>query len=194
MVRLLLPALGFLAAAAMAPPAAAADLCLTTHDQTQRNVSVDCDLYDVWPNEWIGFTTGGTPCQSASPTDPGCLLTPETPVRYTWALSASSTDPYVNSAVLPADATLYLWILCDSNLEWNGPSATRLAGAEFAVTGSISVVSFMPWMGFLNVGSATQLQIVVGRITGPAVVGEFEVAVPTPVERIGWGRVKGTYR
>ena len=56
---------------------------------------------------------------------------------YTWAISASSTDPDVNTAA-PAFGTfsVYLWLTCNAS--------DGVAAAAFRASGSLMVMGFTP--------------------------------------------------
>jgi hypothetical protein len=59
----------------------------------------------------------------------------------------------------------------------------------------MDVESFTAVNGFLNVGTDTELRLVVnGCPAGPDIAGIFTVNIPTSVSQSGWGRIKGTYR
>jgi hypothetical protein len=82
-------------------------------------------------------------------------------------ISGSITDPYVNTGLPTGGAlVLYLWYLAD----WQD----GLSAAEFDLTGSIQVDSFLALNGFLNTGGATNLLLAVGGCPrGPLVAGQI---------------------
>lgn len=88
---------------------------------------------------------------------------------YTWTISASPMDPYVNTtAFVPGLLTYYLHYAC-STPEPEGPGGA--AAAEFGLYStnlSNSIVALIPTAGFLNAGTATEpLLAIAGCETGP---------------------------
>ena len=76
---------------------------------------------------------------------------------YGWTISSSIADPYVNTGTPPMGMiTLYLWYAC--SLE-EGMSA-----AEFDLSGTIVpfAANANAGAGWLNAGTATQLQLAIG--------------------------------
>jgi hypothetical protein len=177
-MKRVVPRFGLMASLFGASTAPTADLCFTTTPITPPfggfNASVDCDpVPELYDNEWIGFSTDGVSCRSDGP---NCVPTSDTPARYTWSISASSTDPYVNTGALGDAATLYLWFLCGYQ-EGNGRQE-GLSFAEFAVTGTISVTSFTPRSGVWNHGTDTELLMAVANCPRSLfLAGEFQEAI-----------------
>ncbi|MCA9750881.1 MAG: hypothetical protein KC591_01705 [Gemmatimonadetes bacterium] len=90
---------------------------------------------------------------------------------YGYSISASSTDPHVNMADIPAGlpASLYLWLDCTT---FDGMSAMEM-GVE--VTGLL-LLSFTPMNGVLNAGTAGSPLLAVGGCpSGPFLLGSFGV-------------------
>jgi hypothetical protein len=88
---------------------------------------------------------------------------------YGWSISASSTDPFVNTTPFVAGVqTVYLWLVCSTPAP-AGPGG--MAAAEFALCSSNPsnvILATTTMNGFLNAGSPTQLLLAVGGCpTGP---------------------------
>lgn len=97
------------------------------------------------------------------------------PVRagdlYNWSISATDTDPVVNSGALTVGApdSLYLWLDCSI---WDGASAME---ADIATEGVV-LLSFIPGPGVLNAGAGAALLLALGGCpVAPAVVGTITV-------------------
>ncbi len=168
----------------LAPGATAGELCLLPSAVNGLNVSVACVSPYLYPNDWIGYRSGGgEPCHQICCVDMCCGF------RFGWTVSSSATDPLHNQDPLPLGAgQLYLWYYCTSD-------ADGLAAAEFRVGGTIAIYSFTPMNGFTNTGDATDLVLAVGGCPyGPILAGTFQVHDPIAVESETWGRIKSTYR
>ena len=90
---------------------------------------------------------------------------------YGWSISASSTDPDINSgSIAPgAPANTYLWLNCSPV---DGISAVE---ADVQATGLL-YLSFTPLNGVLNAGAATALLLAVGGCpTAPFLAGSISV-------------------
>jgi hypothetical protein len=163
-------------------PAAAAELCLapSTHPAgLGENVSVDCTTTPAaWANDWIGYSTDGV-CNSGVTT---CAETHD----FLWTVSASATDPFVNSG--PAVDRLYLWFVCTTQ--------PGLAAGAFDLAGDLVVSGCIPGDGVLFVSSGQQLLFAVGGCpAGPMVVAQLIVTPSTvSVEESSWGGIKAFYR
>lgn len=163
-------------------PATGGELCLLPSAVNGLNVSVNCVELNVFPNDWLGFRSGGgEPCHEYS----GYLCHG----HFGWTISGSITDPLYNQSTQPlGTGHLFLWYYCTFD-------RYGLAAAEFDVGGTIAVHSFTPLNGFLNGGDATHLLLAVGGCPpGPVVAGMFQVHDPVAVESETWGRIKITYR
>lgn len=71
---------------------------------------------------------------------------------FGWTISASSTDPGANWALplqVPGNVDLYLWLGCSPY--------DSLVAAEFAISGTLSVLQFTPLNGFVNLGTPANL-------------------------------------
>jgi hypothetical protein len=89
---------------------------------------------------------------------------------YRWTISASDTDPFVNSTSPPGtNATFYLWLECS-----NPPGAVLdgMASAEFDIvaTGSLLLLGTEPVNGFFNAGTTSSLLLAVGNCEGGPIV------------------------
>ena len=104
----------------------------------------------------------------------GLSLTDARAEPFGWAISASSTDAFVQTAppVGPGLLNLWLWLICD---EVGGAAA-----AEFDVvaTGDISgPFGFTPQPSWINGGAAAQLLLAVGGCpTSPMLAGQLVLA------------------
>ena len=167
----------------LASPGVGGELCLRASASHGLNVSVCCVEMQLYPNDWIGFRSGGGEvCHDF------WLYLCYHPF-FGWSISRSATDPFENTASSGiGSGQLYLWYYCTSH-------PFGLATAEFDVGGTIAVHSFTPMNGFLNAGDATHLLLAVGGCPwGPVVAGTFQVHDPIAVDVTTWGRIKGTYR
>jgi hypothetical protein len=88
-------------------------------------------------------------------------------VGYGWTISASSTDPYVNSQAAPSSGvlTLYLWLVCSEGL----------AAAEFGLQGTLTVLATSSMNGFLNAGTPTNLLLATPCRSAPIVAASILV-------------------
>jgi hypothetical protein len=94
--------------------------------------------------------------------------------RYLWTLSASSTDPFVNTGAPGPGGIfeLHLWLAC---------SAEGMSAASFMVEGSVGllVLAWNPCCGFLLHGPSECLLLAVGGCpSGPIRAGWFLVFDP----------------
>jgi hypothetical protein len=133
----------------------------------------------------IGYRTDGSPCATGNPAlactsiGPGSL----------WTLSASDTDPFVNSGPLADTATLYLWFQCEG---WSG---WGIQLAEFALAGDLLVIDLTPRPGFLSMGTVNEVLLsATGCPAPPLVAAELTVAGATSVDTHTWGSVQSLYR
>lgn len=90
---------------------------------------------------------------------------------YGWSISASSTDPFVNTTPFVVGIkTVYLWLVCSTPAP-AGPGG--MAAAEFAICSTSAanvILATTTQNGFLNAGGPTQLLLAVGGCpTGPVV-------------------------
>lgn len=99
---------------------------------------------------------------------------------FGWTISASPTDPFdLSVPFTPGVATYYLWLECCS-LPVADPG---LSAAEFALvaSGPNVILAFTPASGFLNAGTATDLQLGVGGCPcGPVLAGNILVLNNAP--------------
>ena len=169
----------------IAAPVVADELCFVPSPTNQWNVTIDCDQ-NPWDNDWIGYSTSGVPCQDVSSIK-FCLD------EYSWMISRESNDPLANGGPIPPDSTLYLW------------ACTELGGgisaAEFAISGSLEIVSVNMVGGFANFGTLPEFLIV-----SPTCEKGFYVAAELAVSSSGtvgsperwrdspWGQIKALYR
>lgn len=82
---------------------------------------------------------------------------------YDWTISASSTDPFVNTATVPPPdhpiVTYYLWLACCNEFGEGGMSAATfdiVKSPPRQHTGATAI------SGFVNSGTGTTLELVVG--------------------------------
>ena len=168
----------------------AGEVCIVPSKLTGSNLSVDCDTicFDC-PGRWaydnatVGYSTTGAPCATGACPDP---------LVYGWSISASSTDPNVNSGALPAPtASLYLWFRCDA---LGGFSAAEF---DLETTGSDLVhLSTDMLNDVLNAGTFNQPLIAVGGCPeANFLVARLNMMVlPVSVESETWSNVKEMYR
>ena len=89
---------------------------------------------------------------------------------YGWTISASSSDPFVNSG-LPAPGTrdLFLWLTCSPH--------DGLTAAEFdlIIGGGLALQSVSPQNGFVNAGSGPEVRLgyAGGCVWGPVVAAKL---------------------
>lgn len=99
---------------------------------------------------------------------------PAAAAEYLWSLSASTTDPFVNTAA-PGELLfeVQLWLACSSE---------GLAAAELDVhSDELDIVAFVPCCGFLNTGGPypeCPLLAAGGCPSGPIRAGTFWVIDP----------------
>lgn len=170
----------------------AAQLCVDPEPRTGSNRSYDCSGAP-FPHDYIGYDSdGGVPCHTrldvADQCDLGIERGDDLPLLYGYSISRSGSDPFVNSGPLEETATLYLWYVCTKE---NG-----LSLAQLSLNGTLTIVSFTPRSGFLNVGTAADLVLVAsGCPAGPIIAGEILVySGGTPVQNSPWGSIKSRYR
>jgi hypothetical protein len=155
------------------------------------NATVDCSFPNptMWDNATVGYSVNAAPCQTGS-----CGFSPGRGGNaYRWSISASSTDPSVNSGPLPEPvASLYLWLSCS------------VSGGWFAVEFSFAtddpgfvVLGLNPLNGVLNAGNAVDPLLVVGGCPSAYfLAGEIVMLNLGPVstEKPTWGGIKALYR
>jgi hypothetical protein len=170
--------------ASIALPAAAGELCIGP-DLYDQCVSLDCDPLNPQVHEpaRIGYSEEGP--------GPACQVGYCGPVgdsaEYGWSISRSSTDPKVNTGVLPAgQSSLYLWCYCVH-------PALGLLAAEMGFSGSLNVVAFHA-IDCDVVGNATNIILRTECVIQGKVLGEIVVDKPLPVTPSRWGEIKSRYR
>ena len=168
----------------------AAELCLAPSHPSGLNGSVACDIADTFvDNDWIGYDTGGVPCNAGSA---GYCIYGDPPPQFAfcWSISSSVVDPYVNAGPLADVSTLFLWLAVAGN--------EGLASTEFYLAGDLNVVAVNPMNGFvLSQPGLDPREVrlsVAGCPTGPLVAAAVLVAGTVDVESQGWGVMKATYR
>jgi hypothetical protein len=92
--------------------------------------------------------------------------------QYAWSLSASSTDPFVQTGSPlpePGPFDLWLWFVCH---EGDGVAAAEF---DLTVTGDFLVVTFSPiWPPVINLGVSASLLLAIGGCpTPPFLAGHF---------------------
>jgi hypothetical protein len=91
--------------------------------------------------------------------------------QFLWSLSASSTDPFVNTAAPDPSPLfeLHIWLAC---------SAQGMSAASFGIkTSDLTLLGFVPCCGFLNAGHQTECPLLAigGCPPGPIRAGYFLV-------------------
>lgn len=96
------------------------------------------------------------------------LSVPPSFAGYEFSISASDTDPEVNTSTPTGGVrSLYLWMVCTDD---------GLAAFEAGVTGTLSVLGFNPLNDVLNIGTSTNLRLAVpGCPTGSFLLGSWSV-------------------
>jgi hypothetical protein len=98
------------------------------------------------------------------------------PAPYSWTISSSSTDPFVNTGPATSGvATKYLWLVCS---DVPGTSASGMSSAAFGIVEEgIDLLGINPMNGFLNASSdpSCLLLAVGGCPSGPVVVASIVV-------------------
>jgi len=92
---------------------------------------------------------------------------------YEWTISASATDPFVNTAAATGGlATYYLWLACCEEAQVDGMTA-----AEFDLVASGPAhLATIPQNGFLNAGGTSNLLLAVGGCPcGPLLAADLLV-------------------
>jgi hypothetical protein len=141
------------------------------------------------PNEWTGYDTDAMPCAASD--HPGCVYADFPPEPGAcWTISASLTDPFVNSGPLPpGEASLYLWLV------YLAPSAMK--SAELRLDGDLNVISVTGMNSSLIThagGDPRELQIAAaGCPFGYLPVALITVSAATAIGGTTWGRVKSGY-
>jgi hypothetical protein len=168
---------------ALGPNAGAAELCIVPSAANGANVTVTCGVPLGLGNGTVGYRTDGPPCDTRFGS--GCWSDGD---AARWTISASSSDPFVNTGPLVDPDTLYLWLDCTRDLE-------PVAFAEFALAGDLNVIALEPMNGFSNTGTLTELFLVAtGCPTGPLLAAAITVGSPVTVASTTWARIKATYR
>ena len=172
----------FLLIASSALPAAAGELCIIP-DLYDILTAVDCNPYPTTHElARIGYSEDGP--------EPACVawVCGEYGTKdYGWSISASSTDPFVNTGVLPAgESSLYLWCYCLDPL-------LGLLVAEMGFSGSLQVTAFHA-IDCQSAGNATNVIVRTECLTQPKVLGEIVVNKPVAVTPTRWGEIKSRYR
>jgi hypothetical protein len=171
----------------------AADLCVTTSDANDRNISVLCGSGTGIPNLYAGYgATTGEICTMDGCPNPGGDCGCGTAGPFQWYVSRSATDPYDTVGTLSSNE-LYLWLtVCSPNTGW--------LAAEFGLDGTLSVQSFEPMNGFQSFGTGSDVML--SHASGCLALGDhlagvihLQSAVPVPggVEAGSWGRTKAQY-
>lgn len=177
----------------MSPASAAAlGVCFVTPPDGYVT-TVDCD--QITPTEWqsayVGFSADAEPCSSDC-SFLGCCspLTQSHP--YGWTLSASPTDPHVNTGSLAIGVdSLFVFLSCTRD---GGAAA---AGFSFLPDDpGLVVTGFEPVPGVLNAGTATDPLLAIGGCPRNAtLIGTLRLyRIATPVKAASWGSVKALYR
>jgi hypothetical protein len=93
------------------------------------------------------------------------------PYDYGWALSASDTDPAVQTAAPAAGVrSVHLWLVCTAD---DGAAAAEF---DLDITGDMQVLGFSPVAAVLNAGNETELLLAIGGCpSAPFRAGSFNV-------------------
>lgn len=133
----------------------------------------------------VGYATDGSPCWEGP-----CS---QESFRYEYRISASDSDPNVNSGALPAGLnSLYLWLSCTTD--------EGFAAAEFDLVtfgDDLQHLSTTFLNGVLSAGTDTEILIAVGGCPeGEFLIAELVVMVmeEVSVESETWADVKELYR
>jgi hypothetical protein len=96
---------------------------------------------------------------------------------YAWTISASATDPLVNTGALPPGlVTLHLWFYCSDA----GMSAAEI---DPVISAGNTILAFNVANGYLNAGNATHLLLAVGGCpSAPVNAGNWLILKATPVD------------
>ena len=110
-------------------------------------------------------------------------------------ISASNTNPFLTRAPLPPSQTsLYLWHVTDS------PLRAELSHLFCDVQGDIPVVGFDSiYQHDVSAHPNGQWSLYIAPlcevgVSSPVLLGEFQLASPTPVSAESWARIKAIYR
>lgn len=153
-------------------------------------ITVDCDPVQPteWPSNTIGYSQEGTPCG-----DWPCFVLKEGINSYDWSISASSTDPHVNTGVLPQPvAELFLWLSCTT-----GDGAAAAALTFETDDPGFQVVGFAPEPFVLNAGTASSPLLAIGGCPHAlTLIGTLTMLNVGPVsnDEPTWGGIKALYR
>jgi hypothetical protein len=172
-----------LAATFAAAPASGGELCFDDGRYWCCQWPQPCDV--VVPMPWIGFRTDSAACADSMPWASAAV-----------SLSASSTNPFVNSGPVPSDGRLYLW-----NVGW----ALVSAGASYGwgafmiyVDGDLPIQAYepiapadaniwLPWTGLISFDACYTDD------PPPTIIGAFVIST-VGVEGRTWGSMKALYR
>ncbi len=142
---------------------------------TLSAASVTREYITGWEGSGDGSYTGPANPVDITVNGPISQIARSAPISYEFSVSASDTDPFVNSA--PAEGggrILYLWLTC---------SRTGLSAFETYVTGTLLPLAFEPLNSVLNVGTPSRLLLAVpGCPTGENVnflLGRWFVQEPS---------------
>jgi hypothetical protein len=150
---------------------------------------VDCQPDPMpWPIAFRGYsTTGQSPCE-----DGNVICEWDESGWYVWTISGSETHPWLNTDSPGEHSTLYLWFECSASYP---PMTEEIWAAEFALTGTLDVLEFVPRNGFENHGTDTNLLLLhPDCATPPLVVGEIILDKPITIDLESWSETKGRYR
>jgi len=172
--------------------APAVGVCIGPHSNGQMG-TMDCSMEQYWPIHVRGYSQFDAPCEFGS-----CGSAPATGTEaYGWTISASDTDPYVQTGALSTPvARLYVWYVCaageearaaEFGIENTDPNLTLIYVGQ--APGSVWLVNYVPF--------GTDFVAYSGNCSpAPAIVGEifFVNDTPVSVEAQSWGGVKSLYR
>lgn len=123
-----------------------------------------------WKGQGDGSYTGDQRVASITMNGPITQLAEFDRLAFEVTLSLSGTDPHVHTGDPLGFGNVYLWLDCGTE--------GGLTGLEARVSGTLQPVAFQPAPGILNGGSATDLTLAMGCVTGPALLGQFIVLPP----------------
>lgn len=144
-----------------------------------------CDY--VAPVRWVGFRSDSAACEDWPQFS-----------EIAVSLSASSTDPHVNTGPLPSDGRLYLWNL---SLDYAG-AGYGWAFLSLGVDGDLPIQGYEPIApAATNLWRESDRSLTFDACTmqhvesdpPPTIIGAFVIGT-SAVEGLTWGRMKALYR
>ncbi|MGQ0723096.1 MAG: InlB B-repeat-containing protein [Candidatus Eiseniibacteriota bacterium] len=125
--------------------------------------------FEEWTGSGNGSYTGTANPVTVTMNGPITQTPSFRPLGYELSISASATDPLVNTGSPTGGVrSVYLWMVC---------SVAGVAALEADVTGDLPVLGFAPANGVVNVGTSTALLLAIPgcAVTGPLLLGSIVV-------------------